>query len=77
MAFVRASGFARFDGQQRVGSSSSTDRTADVRPASDVDQRRKTMSDWFGEWSPSSGRRPMTAVLLKPVIGMAIFLQIE
>jgi len=50
-------------GQQRVGSSSSADRTADVRPASEVDQRRQTVSDCFGERVPPSGRRSMAAVL--------------
>ena len=46
-----------------VGSASSADRTADVPPASDVDQDRETVTDCFGGCSRSSGRRPMAAVL--------------
>jgi hypothetical protein len=47
----------------RVGSSSSDERTADVAPASEVDQCRKTLIDCFGERAHSSGCRPMAAVL--------------
>lgn len=47
----------------RVGGFSSAIRTADVPPASDVDQGRESVSDWIGERASSSGRRPMGAVL--------------
>jgi hypothetical protein len=47
----------------RVGSFSSAIRTADVPPASDVDQGRESVSDWIGERASSSGRRSMAAVL--------------
>jgi len=55
--------FARFDCSQWVGSTSSTDRTADLPGAWDVDRTSKTVNDRFGEWSRSGGRRPMAAVL--------------
>ena len=47
-----------------VGSSNSGERTADVRASSDVDQRRKTVSESFEELIPSSGRRSTATVLL-------------
>jgi hypothetical protein len=40
---------------------------------SGADPRRKTVSDRFGERGASSGRLPLPAVPLKPVVGVAIF----
>jgi hypothetical protein len=46
--------------------------TSEARPASDVDRSLSAATDRLEEWAHSSVRRPMTAVLLRPVIGMAI-----
>ena len=47
------------DRRFRVGCANSAHRTADVPPASNVDQGYKTVSDSIRELSRSRGRRPM------------------
>lgn len=56
-------GGAILQSPHRDGSFSSANQTADVPPASDVDQGRESVSDWIGEWARSSGRRPMATAL--------------
>jgi AraC-like DNA-binding protein len=46
----RSMSLSQAPSQLRVGSSSSADRTADARPASDVDCCPKAVTDRFGEW---------------------------
>ena len=55
---------SRGEFEERVVSASWASRTADVRPASDVDQGSgKTVSDYFGERARFSGCRSRSAVL--------------
>jgi hypothetical protein len=44
-------GGAILQSPHRDGSFSSANQTADVPPASDVDQGRESVSDWIGEWA--------------------------
>jgi hypothetical protein len=62
----------RGEGQQRVGSSSSAARSADLRPAFDGNKHGKILNDSIGECAFSNRRRAMTAVPSRPAIRAAI-----
>ena len=57
----------------RVGSSSSADRPADLRPVSEADLRRKTVGDCFGRVGPFERASTYGGCTLKPVVGVPIF----